>query len=327
MAESWIRKERVLSVVRFFISAALILLLLGRIEVKEAAEDLAAMNPKYLLAALAVIALHRISTVYKWNLLLRAKGFSLSLVTLAWIWLINNFAGLFLPTTVGEDVARTLSLNRVVSNPAEAVSSVVVDRAIGLMTLLIVASASALLTSDEILQDSLTTSILALTLTVLVGLAALRVPAMTSTLKYILDVLPGRKTSPQFSNFLRSIKNYADHRQTIIVVVIISFFVQCFRILTVYFASLALGIEAHLYTYFLFVPLIIIVTMLPISIGGIGVREGAYIYFFSFVGVPAHSAFVLSLLSYAMTLFAAIPGGILYAVVGLPKNDFSSTAR
>ena len=64
--------------------------------------------------------------------------------------------------------------------------------------------------------------------------------------------------------------------------------------------------------FFLAVPVVTVVSMFPLSFGGLGVREGAMVIFFSQYGISAASAISLSLLSYSISLVAGAIGGILY---------------
>ena len=234
--------------------------------------------------------------------------------------MVNNFVGLFLPTTVGEDISRTITLGHYISNSADAASSIVVDRIIGLMTLISVAVVSAVLVTDIQLPRMV---IYAIAIAI-IGLAGLLIVFSSRSLSLRL-----KKLNPRFEGnivfrklrrFGKSIAMYGDHKGVLARVSLISVGAQGLRVLIVYSASLSLNLDVSMYYFFLFVPLIIFITMLPISIGGIGVREGAYVYFFSHVGVAMHSAFMLSLLSYSLILVAAIPGGLLYGLIGFPKS-------
>ena len=73
-------------------------------------------------------------------------------------------------------------------------------------------------------------------------------------------------------------------------------------------AAWALGIDIALPHFLVFVPIILFVQLLPISVAGLGTREAAFVYFFGSVGVGAESAFALSLLFFAGTILSAVPG-------------------
>lgn len=78
----------------------------------------------------------------------------------------------------------------------------------------------------------------------------------------------------------------------------------------VYTLSMALSLQVGVVYFFVFVPLITVFTMLPISLGGIGVQEGAFAYFFSLVGMSLAGALALSLLLRVLSIVASLPGGL-----------------
>jgi hypothetical protein len=93
--------------------------------------------------------------------------------------------------------------------------------------------------------------------------------------------------------------------------------VQILRIVQAYFLGRALGIEAGLDTYFAFIPIILIVMLLPITMNGLGTSQATFVLFFAAAGVPAPGAFALSVLFVALGIVGNLPGGILWARSGL----------
>jgi uncharacterized membrane protein YbhN (UPF0104 family) len=86
---------------------------------------------------------------------------------------------------------------------------------------------------------------------------------------------------------------------------------------TNYLVARALGVTISVWYFVLFVPILSVVLMLPISMSGLGVREGAYVYLFGQAGVPTAQALTMSLLIYALRVVAALVGGSLYAMQGV----------
>ena len=84
-----------------------------------------------------------------------------------------------------------------------------------------------------------------------------------------------------------------------------------------YLIGLSLGAKISIWYYFLFVPITSIVTLLPISFAGLGVREGAYVLFFTQAGMARETALSLSLLVYVVSIFTpGLIGGIIYVLKG-----------
>jgi uncharacterized membrane protein YbhN (UPF0104 family) len=96
----------------------------------------------------------------------------------------------------------------------------------------------------------------------------------------------------------------------------ISFVFNVLLIAVNYLIALSLGVKIPLWYFLLFIPLISFLLVLPISLSGLGVREGGYIYLFAQAGVSAPLALAMSLLFYALNVAAGLIGGVLYAFEG-----------
>jgi hypothetical protein len=90
--------------------------------------------------------------------------------------------------------------------------------------------------------------------------------------------------------------------------------VQGLRILQAYALGVALGIPNGPAVYFAFIPLILLVMLLPVTINGLGTSQAAFVWFFGRAGVPEAQAFALSILFVALGAVGNLPGGILYAM-------------
>jgi uncharacterized membrane protein YbhN (UPF0104 family) len=82
----------------------------------------------------------------------------------------------------------------------------------------------------------------------------------------------------------------------------------------------ALGFRLPVSALAVFVPLISLAGMLPISVNGLGIREALYLLLFGRIGVPADAAVSMALLYFAVTLAASLPGGVVYALQRGPRS-------
>ena len=103
-------------------------------------------------------------------------------------------------------------------------------------------------------------------------------------------------------------------REQLIVVLLASVGVQVLRIVQAYYLGLGLGIAAPLAVYLAFIPLILLVMLLPVTFNGIGTSQAAFVWLFAQAGVDAAPAFALSVLFVALGIVGNLPGGFLYAV-------------
>ena len=90
--------------------------------------------------------------------------------------------------------------------------------------------------------------------------------------------------------------------------------VQLLRVAQAYCLGLALGIAAPATAYLAFIPMILLVMLLPVTINGIGTSQVAFVWFFGKAGTPAPEAFALSVLFLGLGVLGNLPGGLLYAL-------------
>jgi hypothetical protein len=124
---------------------------------------------------------------------------------------------------------------------------------------------------------------------------------------------------------LTAIRRYAQHHGVLTHVLVASVAVQVLRILQAYFLVVAIVLAQPLLIYFAFVPLILLIMLLPITINGIGTSQAAFVWLFGRVQTPTNEAFVLSVLFVALQLVGNIPGALF--VVANTFLDRTSHAR
>ena len=128
----------------------------------------------------------------------------------------------------------------------------------------------------------------------------------------MLAPMPAR-LSAAAEGVLASIQRYSDYHGRLTNVLAGSIAVQVLRIVQAYFLGLGLAIALPLPSYFAFIPLILLVMLLPVTFNGIGTSQVAFVWFFGRAGVPAAQAFTLSVLFVALGVVGNLPGGLVYA--------------
>ena len=112
-----------------------------------------------------------------------------------------------------------------------------------------------------------------------------------------------------------TLKSFRKYKLILFVNIMLSFMLQFAFSLIYYFAALGLGItELSLITFIFITQISILLTMLPISIGGIGIREGIFVVLIGAFGGPKDIAAIVSLVVLVMLLIPGINGGIIYAI-------------
>jgi glycosyltransferase 2 family protein len=227
------------------------------------------------------------------------------------IFFVSTFLGTFLPS-VGGDAVRAYGIARLNIRGGDAVASVFMDRMLGVASLFVMAVVGLVLARDlagnVVIVASLGLAATACLVTLLAVFSA-RAEALTAI---VLTRLPAAVQTGA-RRLLEAIQRYAAHHVQLAKVLACSVAVQALRVLQAYYLGRGLGIDASLGTYFAFVPLILLVMLLPVTVSGLGTGQAAFIWFFARAGVSAAAAFALSLLFIGLGVVGNLPGGILYA--------------
>ena len=229
------------------------------------------------------------------------------------VFFVSTYLGTFLPGSVGGDAVRTVALNRLNVPAADAFASVFVDRFLGILSNLVMALAGLIL-ARELARDPLVLAGLLGTSAICITAAALVFSRQAAAAGAgFANRLPGSRTGRLTSKALNGLRQYANERQVMAIVFAASVAVQVLRLLQAYCLGRALGIDLPVSAYFAFIPTILIVILLPLSISGLGTSQLAFVALFSRAGVNSADAFTLSVLFLGLGVVGNLPGGVLYA--------------
>jgi uncharacterized protein (TIRG00374 family) len=266
-----------------------------------------------LVAAVLLVFVDRVLMAYRWIVLLYTldPADRPPLAGIMRIFFVSTFVGTFLPS-VGGDAVRAYGIAKLNVRGGDAVASVFMDRMLGIASLFLMAlmglTLARDLASNWIIIASLGVAAVACLVTLFLVFSQ-RADVLTSM---ILLRLPGAVRDPG-QRLLESIQRYAVHHGQLVKVLVCSMGVQVLRILQAYYLGRSLGIEAPLSTYFAFLPLILLVMLLPVTVSGLGTGQAAFLWFFARAGVAAAAAVALSVLFIGLGIVGNLPGGILYA--------------
>jgi uncharacterized protein (TIRG00374 family) len=266
-------------------------------------------------AACLLVLVDRALMAYRWVALLwtidrRARP---PLTAVIRIFFVSTFVGTFLPASIGGDAVRAYRLAKLNISGADAVASVFMDRMLGVAAVLVMAVVGLGIARDLAANPTIVAALGVTSAICVVTLLVIFSRGMAALASRIIGGFPAAFQRPGH-RMLESIRRYASHRGALANVLACSLAVQLLRIVQAYCLGLGLGIALPLTAYVAFIPLILLVMLLPVTFNGIGTSQVAFVWFFARAGVPAASAFALSVLFVALGIIGNLPGGILYAV-------------
>lgn len=300
-------------VLRLAVAVGLTVWLVADASPGEILSSLKPAQPLWVLAAILLVIADRALMAYRWLLLLRAiePGKVLPFSAMMRVFFVSTFVGSFLPAGVGGAAARTVALARLKVPPADALASVVVDGLLGGVSMFI-AAAGGLLIVRQAFEGWELVAALAVPITV-VGLTLLLL-FDSRVLSGLMRWLTGHhmpRIGRVADKALVAIRQYGNHHDRLGIVLVASVFVQALRVLQAWCLGMALGLTVGMAWYFAFVPVIVFVMMMPISVAGIGTSQAAFVFFFTRVGMSQPDALALSILFLALAIVGNLPGGLL----------------
>lgn len=313
-------------VLRLGVSGALVAYLLTTLDTETMARFLRRAHLPLVALTLVTVMMDRALMVFRWSSLLDALGFTAPRIRVIKIFFLSTFFGSFLPSGVGGEAVRAVSLSRLTRKGVESVASVAMDRFLGLISMLLTGLIALIVFYRAYPHVGLVAAFFSLLTVVCMGIFVLLFPRWNRWLSELLTkMLPG--PGPWIGRLIEALGEYRQRGSTLWWVLALSVSVQLLRVAQAYLLSEAMGLGVAFQYFLLFVPIILMVTMLPISLGGLGTTNAAYVYLFEPVGMDPAGAFVLSVLILALGVFGNLPGGLIYAWEGLAATEGSDMAR
>lgn len=304
-------------VLRVAIALALLAFLLFRVDLRQSFSVLGRAQPGWLAVAAGLLLLVFIMGAVRWQLLLRARGYRFSTWFLFRVYLSGLALNSVLPTALGGDVLR-MTFTSVKPRPAEGVSIVLVDRAVALVGLLTM----ALVSSVVVMARSGRTDLLILSLGGLMLLGVM-VAAVFPEWSYrrlarVLRAIRIFGFGEKLLRVLDGVRSFRDKGRAVTGAVGISLLIRVTYSLAWYALGLAVGASVPFLYYLLYMQLLSVVTMLPLSIGGVGIRENGFALLMARVGMSGAHAVAIALL-FLMTNYAYALAGTL-VLAGLRRR-------
>ncbi len=272
------------------------------------AEILARERLGFFAAALALYLAGQVMSAYRWMLLARLNGLGGRWREYLAYYFIGMFTNLFVPGLIGGDAARSAYLGLRENRLPAAVTSVIVDRSIGLVALFWFASLVIMLDGQTPIPAALIRA------TITIGLLCLGGFVIAPWLVAPLRLLGGR-----LGRFINSVIPYLRRPVAIIPAILLSLLLQASLAICQYLLAIGMGAQVSFSAVMLIVPLVNLVTSLPITLNGLGVREGAYLVLFGMVHLQHQDAIALGLLWFVVSTLGGLTGIIPFTMEPLSR--------
>lgn len=253
-------------------------------------------------------------SVSRWQLLLKAQEIQASRFYLIQSYMVAFFFNNLLPSTFGGDAVRAYDSWRLGKNKAKAVVAVFTDRFLGLVALTI------LVWGGLTLSWELTTELPLFPLWIIgssvgaLGLCWLVFSPTSELVRACPVALPNifKKVFGFLLKGMEAFRVFKDQKKTLLKALGLSLGLQVNVIVYYYLIAQSLHFEIPFHSFFFFIPLVLFMMMIPVTINGVGIRENAFAYFLGMFGVSTSEALAFAWLTYAFILIQGVLGGIVY---------------
>lgn len=310
--------------VKLAITMALLVALFAFLDLGQLRAHLADLRWPQVAMATLMVLLAILVSAWKWGLLLAARGYRLRITRLLRHYFVGLFFNNLLPSTVGGDAVRAWATARDLGDTPEAVGSVIAERLIAGIGLGLTAMLGLPFLPNGL--DFLGPALLFLAIN-LAFVSLFVLPRIASGV--VRSLLPRSATQLRSAvlDTVQVVRASFTRPRLLGTVLLASILFQVIVAAVNYFLFAAFDVPVPLAACVLLTPMAFTITMLPVSLSGMGVREAAYAFFFGLVGVNAEVAVLVSLAFFVLVALTSVPGAFLFLAGRQPKAVDAPTVQ
>ena len=283
-----------------------------KIDLGKTGHVLAHAQAGWWVLSLAIMAGSVWPMAWRWRLLLAARGVHERLPWLVRTYFVGYAAGQILPTSLGGDASRIYeTVRRHEGVGGAAAGTVLLERALGgVATLVLAAIGFALAVGRYDVGGYLWVELAFVVLAAFVGLLLFST-RLHPLLQWVRPLLRRLRIDRQLRDVYVSTHAFRADTQLLVAMFGLTLVVQAVRVLAIWCAGKAVGVDLSPRPYYVMGPLLFLVLLLPISVNGIAVRESFFVSFLGNLGVDADKAFATGFLFFVVTLCLSAPGAVI----------------
>lgn len=313
-------------VLKSAVSAALLAFLLHKISLGHLVEQVRGMDRRLLVTAIAVFATSNVAGWLQWHVLLRSSGIALPHRRTFAFYNIGLFFNNFLPANIGGDAVKVYDVSRDGTSAYQVIAVTLLDRLLGVFSLCVLA-----IIADVILivvaSGHYGFYLLIFFACMVPAIGFYFVRPLGNWLRRFVMRLP-LSLDRRMTSILDHLSPFKGRRRLLAQLVAFSMGIQALRILTHVLVGMALGVSVDrvvLLKFLVYVPILSLAMIPPVTINGIGVREGLGILLFAQAGIGKTDAFAMEFITYIISVLASLAGlGFFLArrAGGAPRDAF-----
>ncbi len=302
-------------VLKIFVSASLLVFLLHKISLPQLGGLIRSMDAGDMTAAFIVFLASNVIGAVQWHALLASGGVRIPFQRSIRFYFVGLFFNNFLPASIGGDAVKVYDVSKIGNSVYQVVAVTILDRVIGIFSLCVLASAAVVALMVTRSAQSLW-PYLAVFIACMVPAAGFYLSRPLSRLmRALVRIVLPTGWGKGGSSILDHLGKFKSRKTLIFGLMWLSVVIQAMRVATHVLVALALGVRidaAVTGLFFVFVPLLSLAMIPPITINGLGIREGLGVVLFSRAGIGRTDAFAIEFLTYVLSVVASLLGLVFF---------------
>jgi len=302
---------------KIIITAALFYYLFKtKVPADEVIQNIKNINPVYFVLIILSFFIYYLFFSLRWSFLLKAQKINIPLSKSYLYILVSFFFNNFLPSGLGMDMIRSAYAGGR-ENFEKALGTSIMERFLGMIGMMLIGVIAIFSGRLEFAKLSVIyIGLITFIILVYYFLTSLKVKWIKEKLLSIKFLNLGES----IRKFYRAFKIYKNKKKTILIGVGYSILVQIVIITINYFIAKGLSLPIPVFGLLAYIPIITVISLIPVTINGLGLREAAYVYFFSYLNITEAEAMSLSLIFFFTSVIASCAGGIVFIFLKKPER-------
>lgn len=271
-------------------------------------------NLWWFLPGLAAFGLVLVIQTQRWQILLRAIGIHFSWLRAWQLVMVGMFFNLFLLGATGGDVVKIFyAMRETKTDKAAAFLSIVLDRVLGLLALVLISLLIVAWQFQKLMSTPMAQGLLATIALILGGSVGVIAVGVVVAVLRLEDKLPARMPMRRgIIDLAVAIRHYVSRPGALLSAFVLAFFVHILVFSTFYFSARAFTDRLTIANIYSVMPIVNTITSLPISLQGVGFREGLFQNLLALYNIKPAIAVLISMGGYLMTVAWSLVGGLVF---------------
>lgn len=308
------------------VSVSLLAFLLSQIDLHQLWLQLQHLSLPFILFALFYYSGCQWLSCIRWQIILRSTLHSLPMKLLISSYFAGMFLNTFLPGSVGGDVYRVYQVAQASRDSEVAFVSVFLERITGMIALSAIAILGLPPAFNLIGRWDIILLLLGCTAVLVGAVLLMSSPKVLTWIEPWLERLRMGKLAARFARIQILLREFAQDRKALAITLSLSVILQLLVIYYYYLIAQQLDIAVSYLELLVFIPIVTVISLLPISLGGLGLKEGVISYLFSRVGLTVEQAILLSLIITALGWLLSLPGAVVLLLDSTNWRQWQKTA-